>query len=89
MTGFIWLTNEDLYKNIGKYDIQTLELNFLNDKIDLINIMRTQNIDYNFCFNYVINNNRSRLTIPEITYLQPHLNRQTIIDYIDKIRNNL
>jgi len=42
MTGFIWLTNEDLYKNICKYDIETLEINFLNDKIDLIDIMRTQ-----------------------------------------------
>ena len=84
---FVKLTNEDLYSNISKYDITTLEYNYLQKNIDIMNILRFQNIDYHFCFNYVIENKDIRLSVPEITYLQPHLDRNIILQYINRNSN--
>ena len=76
---FIDLNNEDLKKNINMYSCDQIEYSIKHNHICLLELARTQKLNYSLYRNYYVisNNNTCRiLTLPEFIYLQPHMNIQ-------------
>ena len=71
---FIDLTIKDIIHQ--KYTIEQLEYSIKHNKIDLLTIIRYQELDYDFILKYYLFNekfDKKKFTLPEIIYLQPKL----------------
>ena len=75
----------DLYNN--KYDMQTLKENIY--AINLIDILKTQNISAEFAVKYILNKNYQLTTeemnikIADIIRYQPHIKIHSLLYHID------
>jgi len=72
---FVDLCNKDIINY--KYSFEQLEYSINNNKIDLLNVIRYQKLNYNLILKYYLFNDKfieQKLTLAEIIYLQPHLN---------------
>jgi hypothetical protein len=72
---FIDLTIKDIIHQ--KYTIEQLEYSIKHNKIDLLTIIRYQELDYDFILKHYlfnVNFDEKKFTLPEIIYLQPKLN---------------
>jgi hypothetical protein len=85
----------DLYKN--KYDRDTLKKNIYS--FNLLDILKTQHLDYSFVVRYILNINyqftheEQSITTKDVLCFQPHLNKDVLekeyLLYIDDNDNGL
>ena len=84
-------TKEDLYKN--QYDYETLKTNIY--AVSLIDILKTQKLNADFCVKYILNDEFQLLdedkciTINTITQYQPHIKEEDLVVSLLKATNKL
>jgi hypothetical protein len=70
----------DLHKN--KYDRETLKTNIYS--LNLVEILKTQHLDYSFVVRYILNINyqftkeEQLITIDDVVRFQPHLDKDIL-----------
>jgi len=83
------IENKDLYNNNYETDILIKNIN----RLDMVEILKTQYLDIDFVINYILNKeyqcmpNEEDIDIHDIIRYQPHLNRNNIIKEYNKKSN--